>query len=65
MRNHEASKKVAQQFSSAKRNINLEFHTQQKVFFRNEGEIKMLSDKGKLRICHWPTYLKEVVKRSS
>lgn len=47
MRNHEGSKKVAQHFSSAKRNINPEFYTQQKVFFRNVSETKILSDEGK------------------
>ena len=56
---------MAQHFSSTKRNINPGFYTHQKVFFRNEDEINVLPDEGKLRICHWQIYLKGMVKRNS
>lgn len=29
------------------------------IFFRSKGEFRMFSDKGKQRICHQQTYLKE------
>ena len=49
MRNQESPKKAEQHFLSNEKNYKLGILYQQKIFFRNEGAVKMFSDEGKLK----------------